>query len=268
MAWLRLSLRRLRDERVPTAALAALVLVTAFVFAVAPRLLTRVADDSVRLELDRASGFDRNVQLYQETRLVDPQAPLDLVDKTGKEFASAIPPSVQTLFTASDYVIDSVRWRIRAPTSDPAFVRLRVQEHVAEHITYVAGRAPTGATKPYPIPDAAAGTPPSSVIEVGLSAATAKALDLEVGQTVPLEVDPSDSLAGRAEGAEKIGMQLVGTFDVPAPRDPYWLDDPSIEHIIIRSLSADTKYLDATAVLAPDAYLPLLRITEPSHYPS
>src|SRR3954470_21753603 len=130
MAWLRLSLRRLRDERVPTVALAALVLVTAFVFAVAPRMLTRVAGDSVRLELTRASGFDRNVQLVQETRLVDPQAPLDLVDKTGTEFATAIPSSVKALFTASDYVIDSVRWRIRAPTSDPAFVRLRVQQHV------------------------------------------------------------------------------------------------------------------------------------------
>ncbi|MFL5679606.1 MAG: hypothetical protein ACJ77B_03310, partial [Chloroflexota bacterium] len=249
MPWLRLSLRRLRDERVPTAALAALVLVTAFVFAVAPRLLTRVADDSVHLELSRASGFDRNVQLVQETRLVDPQAPLDLVDKTGTEFASAIPSSVQALFNGSDYVIDSVRWRIRAPTSDPAFVRLRVQQHVAEHITYVEGRAPTGTTTPYAVPNAPAGTPPSSTLEVALSTATAKALDLKVGQTVPLEVDPSDALAGRAEGAEKIGMKLVGTFDVPAPKDPYWLDDPAIEHIIIRSLGSETKFLDATAVL-------------------
>ena len=84
MAWLVASLRRLRDERATTVALVALVFVTAFVFAAAPRLFEGIADDAVQTQVREASSFDRNVQLLQVRRIeADRTDPLADVDAAG-----------------------------------------------------------------------------------------------------------------------------------------------------------------------------------------
>jgi hypothetical protein len=60
------TLRRLRDDRVPTFGIAFVVLVTATVFALAPRLLERVGDDAFRGVARQATAFNRNIALIEE----------------------------------------------------------------------------------------------------------------------------------------------------------------------------------------------------------
>src|SRR6266545_3610475 len=101
MAWLLLSLRRLRGERVPALGLAALVLVTAFVFALAPRLLDRVADTSLRDEVRAAHPAVANIQLLRERRIEPGDTsgadPLGPIAETGKDLEADLPGSIEAL---------------------------------------------------------------------------------------------------------------------------------------------------------------------------
>ena len=57
MGWTRLALRRLRDDRAATLGLALLVLVTAFLAALAPRVIAGLADSAVQTEVASATGL-------------------------------------------------------------------------------------------------------------------------------------------------------------------------------------------------------------------
>ena len=57
MGWTRLALRRLRDDRAATLGLALLVLVTAFLAALAPRVIAGLADSAVRAEVGIRDGL-------------------------------------------------------------------------------------------------------------------------------------------------------------------------------------------------------------------
>ena len=49
-------------------------------------------------------------------------------------------------------------------------------------------------------------------------------------------------------------MEIIGVFEVNEPLDPFWYDDPSVEQANIRSLGGDARAIDASALLAPEAY--------------
>ena len=51
--------------------------------------------------------------------------------------------SVEGLVATQDAVIESNRFRLQKPTTDPAFIRFRIQEGIDDQIRYVEGRAPT-----------------------------------------------------------------------------------------------------------------------------
>jgi hypothetical protein len=69
MTWARSSLRRLRDAPAAAAGTALLVLVTAFVFALGPRVLDALADQTVRDEVRAADPVNANLQLTEIARL-------------------------------------------------------------------------------------------------------------------------------------------------------------------------------------------------------
>ena len=51
-----------------------------------------------------------------------------------------------------------------------------------------------------------------------------------------------------------MAIDLVGTYQVIDPADPFWMDDPSVDHTYTYALSAFIEYVGATMLLAPDAY--------------
>jgi len=95
-------------------------------------------------------------------------------------------------------VVESGRFRLQAPTTDPAFLRLRIQEGVADHISYVDGVPPTAVTgtRNGVGPDAQNGVP---VYEAAVSVQTASQLDISLGDELFLIGDPGDPLIGRTQ---------------------------------------------------------------------
>lgn len=267
------ALKRLREDRAPAAGLGLLVFVTAAVFGVAPRLLDRVGDEALRGVVTRASATSRNIAIVDDEAIPpgpadDPLAPFDEV---GDRNEAQIPQTVQDLIGDRSLVVDSFRFRIQAKTTDPAFVRFRLQPGAETRLHYTAGRAPTATTHLVDLP-ADAKPPPdqegktqtqATVIEVALSSDAVQQLGHGLGETLFLTPDPRDALTLFGPKAWA-AMQIVGVFNVDQPLDPFWFDDRSLEKAQFRSLGGDARAIDTVALLTPAEYGPALSILGPS----
>jgi hypothetical protein len=142
VASLSLAIRRFRDGRVAVLGLVVLVLVTSICAALAPRLFDRFADDALRGEVAQATPFQRNIQLVEERGISPAGEPDQMagVADEGDLLESRMPAGLPPLFRDTSYLAETVRWGVLAKTHDPGFVRLRIQQDVADHIKYVAGR--------------------------------------------------------------------------------------------------------------------------------
>lgn len=274
------AIRRLRDDRAPAIGFALLVLVTAFVFGSAPRLLDGAADSALRGAVRAAVPSVGNITLVQETRLGgsgdDAFGP---VMDEGAELEGEIPVGLQGLVDTRQVVVDSPRWSIDLPTAEPSFVRFRIQPGAETRIDYVTGRAPTDATRTVPIPppppppDGEEPEGPVSpqteavVLEGAISAEAARTLGYEVGDTLPLVVDDRDSLVGRGH-VWRAGVEIVGTFTVRDPEERFWYGDRALAQIQIRSIGGDLRFLDATALLDPATFDELMNVTAFEHLPN
>ncbi len=143
MGWTMLALRRLRDDRAATAGLVALVLVTALLAALAPRVLAGLADEAVEAEIGTAPAAARNLALYQH-RVIDEgpaDDPLAPVRAAGLAHEETFPQAVRRLIDGRSAVVESGRFRLTKQTTDPAFVRFRIQEGVDPYLRYVSREA-------------------------------------------------------------------------------------------------------------------------------
>ena len=267
MAWLASSLRRLRDDRMAALGLIALVLVTAFVFSAAPRLLAREADDALRAEVEATSAATRNVQIIQERRIGPGSTdPMSAVDAAGADLERQVPPAVRGLFVERIFRADTPRWRVVTQTKTASLLTLRVEQGVGDRLTYVEGRAPKG--QPVVVP-ATPGSPTAVgsdlAYEVAVSSDTADEVGIRVGDTLQLALDQTDSLA-RGHN-DRTAVRISGIFTVDDPAAPYWSDDTSLDRPTQHAVSADVIYTNAVAVLAPDAYPRLMSSTDRSGMP-
>lgn len=263
-----IALRRLRDDRAPAIGLAILVLATATVFGVAPRLVDRVGDDALHGVVAGATPFTRNIALIQEQVLpAEPGDPLHQVEVRGDQLDSEIPDPVRALVTSRQTVVDSARFQIQGDTADPSFIRFRIQPGALERIHFVSGAAPTASTEHIRMPEELRHLlipedPPSTepviltVLETAISAEAAHQLDRKVGDLLYLGFDSRDTLAGQRDGV--VATRITAIFEVNDADDPFWYGDQAINHVSIRSLGGDSRLIDVGAILAVDAYDALL----------
>lgn len=259
-----IALRRLREDRAPALGLGLLILVTATVFGLAPRLVDRVADDALRGVVAETSALGRNITLLEEQGLAAvPGEPLERVEEEGDRLDERMPPSIRALVAERRVVIDTARFRVQARTQDPTFLRFRIQPGAEERVTYTAGRAPVAGIRRSELPadlrNLLPQPDPGSTERVEVlhleTAVTADALrqsGLTLGQTVFAAVDGSDPLAARRPGV--IAVDIVGVLAVRDPADPFWHDDQTLNQVSIRSVGGDTRYLDVGALLPVAAY--------------
>jgi putative ABC transport system permease protein len=273
MASLSLAIRRFRDGRAGVLGLAVLVLVTAAFAAVAPRVFDRFADDALRGEASRATSFQRNIQLLEESFIGagEPGDRMSRVALEGETLEKRIPDRVRALFRDRSFLAETARWVVKEDTNDPGFVRLRIQEGVRDHVTFVEGRPPTDATRAIKVPMPAAGddTPDevdTTVLEVALSVETLKRIGLSVGDTWILAPDTNDRLVGRGSDLVPAAVDVVGAFEPNDPDEEYWLDDTALIRPSIHR-SGDRDFVYMTAVVDPEAYDELIASTASSHYP-
>ena len=119
------ALRRLRDDRIPAIGLALLVLVTATVAGLAPRILERVGDDALQGVTAAADPVQRDITLFEEELIpADAGDPLKLVQEEGDRLDEPIPGSIAGLVASRSTVVDSARFQVRAETNDPTMKRV------------------------------------------------------------------------------------------------------------------------------------------------
>ena len=269
MASLLLAIRRFRDGRAAVLGLVLLVLVTAVCAAATPRIIDRVADDALRGEVARADPFQRNIQLIQE-RLYEAASgpdPLASVVVEGQELEQQIPAGIRTLIRDRSYVVEGLRWTVLNETTDPGFVRLRVQQDAEDHVRYVEGRPPTATTRtmvvdrPDPEEDLDV-----TVLEVALSVESLERIGLSVGETWRLQPDESDRLVGRGGLPQEGAIDVVGSFEPTDEGSEYWLDDTALIRPSFRQ-AGDNDLVDMTALVVPHAYASMLLATSINHFP-
>ncbi len=255
MGWTFVALRRIRSDLAPTLGLALLVLVTALVAALAPRVLASLADDAVSSEVAAAPAAARNIVLISNMLAEDgpPDDPLAGAHAEGERRLATFPARVRTLVTTRDVLVESGRFRLQTQTTDPAFIRFRIHEGIDAHVRYVDGHAPTPVVEARDDvgPEALDGVP---VYETGVSVATAQRFGLALDEIVMLLGDPGDPLLGRTPKDVYAFARISGIYEVPEPASEFWLDDPLPIHPVIRALSLEVQLLDAVLLVDPGTH--------------
>ena len=268
IAWIGSSLHRLRDERLSAIGLALLVFVTALAAAAAPRLEARVADDTLLATIERAQPASRNIQWLREDIFISgPDDPFGAVTAISDQVHALLPDSVAALVTERSWTIESGRFRLPEVIGDPATMRLRFQPDATPRLTLRSGRWPTGATTTGP--DRIANDPLAPMVtffEVAVSTPTTHVIGVDIGDTLMLVTDGSDPLVGRGRPLD-VGVKIVGTYDVNDTTDPWWLGGIELAQPLIRSPGGDARITDTVGLLAPEAYLPFLKVTQPLALP-
>ncbi len=265
--WIPIWSRGMRSEPGRSLGVAALVLVTVVIAASVPRLLVRASDDALRADAAAAASTVRNLQLVQSGRIAAGSTdPLGPARTAGTTLEARYPAPLPSVVAGRGMVIDTPLWHVSAGTNVDTVLNLRMQQDVDAHVRLTAGRWPTGATTTIHDPGSAADVDSDLVVfEVATSSQTAGKLGLAVGARLILAPEPSDPLA--ANRAVNLAVDLVGTYDVIAPTEPYWMDDASVDHSYIYALSALVEYAGATMLLAPGAYPALMTATLASGMP-
>jgi putative ABC transport system permease protein len=260
-----MALNRIGDDRGATIGLAALVLVTALLATLAPRVLSSLADEAAQAEVRNAPVVARSIVLLEHRTFRDGPAddPLAWVREAGDELYVTIPASIRGLVERRDIVVESGRYSVGKPTTDPAFVRFRIQEGIADHIRYTEGRPPTSTvtTRDDVGPESADRVP---VYEVAISTETARRFGIALGETVPLTGDPSDPLIGRSDQELHAFATITGIYEALDPDEDYWLGDPQLIHPVIRALSLEDQLLDAGLLVDDATHAALARDSSPA----
>ncbi|MBI2775844.1 MAG: hypothetical protein HYX57_01065 [Chloroflexi bacterium] len=248
------ALRRLRGERLSAAGLAALVAVTAFLAAGTPRLMDRVADETLRTTIRDATPAARNIQFLSEDRLdPSPDDPFVGISLRSDEAHRLLPRPIADLVGERAWQADTPRFSV-PQLNDPVTMRLRIMPGAMERMRLTEGRWPTATTRrvdDQTSPD----LPPPQVtsFEVAISDRTAGAIGARVGDILGLVPDSNDPLARGSIGGS-IAAEVVGIYRLNDEADPWFLGSTELIRPSIRVPFGDLRILDATALLAPEAY--------------
>lgn len=262
-----LFLRRLRDERLATLGLAALVLVTTVVFAAAPRSLEGVANDALRTEVLAHPLPDRNLELAEQTRICAcGEQPLQRSEDEGQSLESRVPATLRSTLVDRVMAVDSPRFGVVSTTPSPSILTLRWEPRSLEHVQFVAGRPPAGAPTTVVVP--ATATDPearSSLYEVALAESSAAALGVGAGSVLDLRPDRSDPLIRTTR--QRLAVQVVGIYRPTDGAESFWFDEPALLRPTIRALSPEVQFVDVVALAGAPSYGTFLDETQAAGFP-
>lgn len=266
-----LILRRLRGEGGILLLLFALLTSTAFLFAAAPRIFNRVADDAVRYALATAVPAVRDIWV-SATGTVDPGADGGVagVQAYGKARQADLPASVDRIVSGTYAGITSVRFAV-PDTID--FVSLRYEDGLTDATRLVDGRWPVDRGTPLQtvfvgdrtLDDVA--TQPPVVFEVAISTSAADAIGAHVGDVLHVALDTGDSLVPKtALGIAPTDLQVVGLYEPLDPSPADWLSATGLVQPTFVYGPLGLVAIYTSAYVAAEAYPQLAAGLMPFHY--
>ena len=265
-------LKRLRGEVAIALLIVALVGATSFVFAAAPRLLDRVADDGLRHELRITSPVQRNVQLSTVSTLPASDGSLEAIRGLGDDFEHEMGDVLRAVIAERLLAFTTVRFAVPDPPIYQTFISLRHQSGLDDEVQLADGRWPasTGDTLAPPSfgldpsPDPEQSEPP--VFEIAVSEATAAEIGVAVGDVLQAVADDADPLIRRTFlRAPEARFEVVGIFSVRQPDSERWYDDRALQVVNVGG-TLDNPIAFATAMVAPEALDGLVESGMPIRY--
>lgn len=256
-----LVLRRLRAERGLALLLLAVVASTSFLFAAAPRLLNRVADDGLASVVRAATPVQRDLTLAEVATSATPigESVAD-VRAEGDRLAGQFPPALAALVADRTLRITSVRFAVAKPPAYETAIALRYQDGVASASRLVAGRWPVSTGDILPAAEWDTGTPvggPSRApvrFEVAVAAQAAADTGIKVGDRLAVTLDGSDPMIRTANlRVAATEIDVVGLFEPLDPTAAYWAVDGSLLHAVQVGTESRPS-AQVTAAIAADAY--------------
>ncbi|MFB7293916.1 FtsX-like permease family protein [Actinacidiphila glaucinigra] len=240
-----------------TAALAALVVMTAFLAAALPRAVDRYENDALRDTLRQAPVAARSVTMSQKvSRLSTPYNAEALLtpDAFGKREAAFQQVIRPPLALDGGQMVYGVRSGDEIPAKDPGLPRLGghpqldpqmtlvIQPNVERNAQVVSGRLPRPGAKD------------SGAVEAVITDRTANRMGLRTGSAVHL-MDVVGS---------KLTIRIAGIVTPRSPQSAYWNAEPDLRapgRIVKPSVYPEViAYWHFTALIAPSATSALLRL--------
>jgi putative ABC transport system permease protein len=294
-----LFLRRLRLEPGPPLTMLALLTFTCFLFAAQPLLFNNVADAGLRYMVEQATVESRNVRLLEPGRIeAGPEsAPVASVAERAERSRDALPPALRDAVVDSTFVVRTPRYILEAdsiasaPTQGATtpgevmglirHINLRAQEDIAEHLRVVAGRMPRSTRQLVRAevrqPVFSSGSPfrpgqlefvswttRAPVLEVVLSAPTARELRLRVGESAVFLPNRGEAEFANVavRDAKPLVVKVVGLVEVEDESDPYWFGERGLQTPNIqRTQDVDRTFVYAQGLTSTDGYRKLLAAT-------
>lgn len=254
-------LRRIRAEVGVALLIVVLVGGTAFLFAAAPRIFNRIADEGLRHELEAALAVQRNLQVSVIDDAPSGPAPLEEIDRARDFFFGEMPDSVAELVRETDLVITSVRFRVQdAPRYANTFITLRHHEDVGDAIRVVEGRLPASTGDELPralfgfVPEDYEPPSVTPLFEIALSDATAEDAGLALGDVYEVVGDSTDARLEQGYAVPlEAEFEVVGIFEVVEPDAELWYDERALQVLNLGGTD-DNPLAFTTALIHPDAF--------------
>ncbi len=254
--WRLLALRGLRADLRWAGGLFFVVAVSTAAVASLPPLYSEAQDDALREEAARSSPRERDVEVVQSARL-----PVARLSGTSTARLRTVPAELAGLVDDRTLLVETPSYTLYSvgdsptPAGTTRFLTLRAHEDLDDHVRLVEGRRPAAATE--------------GRLELALTAATAEALSVGVGDRLRIEPDL------RQPQFQTLNFDLLPAADVVVSgivageeESPYWFGDrrslrPRIEEtdtqrFVFASglipLSAYADLLDRTGTVMPLTY--------------
>lgn len=222
-----LLLRRLRTELGIVALIAVLVGATSFVFAAAPRLFSRTADEALQYAARRALPLQRDIALSMDGSIDPGSGGVDGVRAAGKELTDAIAPSIRDLVGDESMRITSPRLSLTKPPRYDTKLLLTHRDGLDAASRLVEGRWPVDLGVPLgyrELGEPVVGPPPAPVvIEAAISSAAATEVGLKVGDRVDVFLDGRDGLVRfQRITLQPTLIEIVGLYEPLDAATPFW----------------------------------------------
>ena len=276
----RLFLQRVRFDPGPPLAIVALVGTTCFVFAALPRLANGFADDGLRYMVAESPVASRNVRTLETTRLANLADAAARAERSEQE----LPSELRRLVSGSTFVARSPRYLLQADAAAASatnrglvrYLSLRLHSDVGGHVRVLEGRLP----RPTATRVRAEATQtvffgqvqPLSwrskvpLVEVALSAETAKLLRLHVGDRAVFMPDLNDLPVQRVPIRDErpLVVRVIGLIAVKKPQEEFWFADATLNEPEVRQTS-DLEEIEVfgQALVGEGQYATMFEATKP-----
>lgn len=245
--------------------LALVVAVSTAAVAALPPLYANAQDDALREEAARSSPRERDLEVVQAARV-----PAAKLARTSSQRLRTVPAALAGLVDDRTLLVETPRYALSSlgdsptPQGTARFLTLRAHEDLLGHVRVVEGRRPGSASE--------------GRLEVALTAATAAALSVKVGDRLLLEPDLQQPQfqSLNFDRLPSVYLDVAGIV-AAEPEDPYWFGDPrslrprveetETQRLVFASglipLTAYADLLDETGEVMPLTYRWRYRVDAP-----